>query len=258
MLISFNKYQGAGNDFIIINNLDGELNVIKKENIQALCDRNFGIGADGLILINEAEGYDFEMVYYNSDGLKSTMCGNGGRCAAAYASKSGIIDKAGSFLAADGNHFARIHDDKVAISLKDVEAPSLIKGYHFLDTGSPHFVIPVPDCSKVDVETKGKEFRSSDVFAPGGTNVNFMESRETGIYVRTYERGVEKETLACGTGITAAAISSRWGSSDGDYSVQVETKGGSLTVNFRLNNNKAVDVCLHGPAEFVFEGKIEI
>jgi diaminopimelate epimerase len=258
MLISFNKYQGTGNDFVIIDNRDQFFNHSESETIRLLCDRRFGIGADGLILLETAEGYDFRMIYFNSDGTESTMCGNGGRCVTAFAQKIGLLDKAGTFMAADGIHYVRIHDDLVSLSMKDVDPPVTIKGYHFLDTGSPHYIIPVPDCSTVDVGEKGGELRNSDLFAPGGTNVNFVEKTDNGIFVRTFERGVEDETLSCGTGITASAISSRWGSPDGDYAVRVETRGGTLAVNFNLSSKKVTNICLQGPAEFVFEGKIEI
>lgn len=258
MLISFNKYQGTGNDFILIDNRDNSFIQGKPEIVNHLCSRHLGIGSDGLILIQNHPDFDFEMKYFNADGRESTMCGNGGRCAAAYANKLGIIDKAGEFIAIDGQHYARLHDETVSISMKDVDPPSIIKGMHFLDTGSPHYIVPVPDCNSVDVKIKGRELRESPLFTPGGCNVNFVEKQEGGIKVRTYERGVEDETLSCGTGVTAAAISSKWGSQSGEYSVNVWTPGGSLTVNFRLDNDKVSNVCLQGPVEFVFEGRIDI
>lgn len=258
MKLIFNKYHGAGNDFIMIDNRD---KIIKSSNsgiVSFLCNRHMGIGADGLILINEDENADFSMQYFNSDGNEAGMCGNGGRCAAAFANKAGISGLKGVFKAADGNHSYSIKGNEVSISLNDTPAPSGVDGNHFLNTGSPHYIIYVPDINRVDVFEKGKKTRNSDSFSPGGTNVNFVQHTDGGIYVRTYERGVENETLSCGTGVTAAAISSKWDKGTGKYSVSVKTRGGLLYADFKIGKEKITGIHLRGPAEFVFAGVINI
>lgn len=258
MQIRFNKYQGAGNDFIIIDNRKGITDPEDSELIKHLCDRHRGIGADGLILIYEHDEHDFEMKYFNSDGREGSMCGNGGRCAAAFAEKSGISKKKNTFLAADGVHYSKISDNMISISLRDTAPPSDIRGNHFIDTGSPHYITYVSDLDHVDVPLQGRQARYSESFAPGGTNVNFVEQTDEGICVRTYERGVEAETLSCGTGVTAAAISSQWDKGEGSYKVKVNTRGGILSVSFEIKKTIITNICLSGPAEFVFSGMIDI
>ncbi|MFO7755104.1 MAG: diaminopimelate epimerase [Bacteroidales bacterium] len=258
MRIIFNKYHGTGNDFIIV---DNRKHIIEPENmalIKHLCDRHMGIGADGLILIDEHEEHDFAMKYFNSDGKEGSMCGNGGRCAAAFAMRTGITKGKNSFMASDGVHKTRISANIISISLSDTQPPSNIDGNHFIDTGSPHYIIYVPDSKKVDVLERGRSVRHSDVFAPGGTNVNFVERRDDGILVRTYERGVEDETLSCGTGVTAAAISSKWGNENGLYNVRAITAGGELSVSFNIDETIINNIYLSGPAEFVFAGVMDI
>ena len=254
MKIYFNKYHGTGNDFIIIDNRNGLFNQRDKELIRLMCDRHFGVGADGLMLLSGHEGYDFEMRYFNSDGRESTMCGNGGRCMVAFARKLGLAGEKARFLASDGTHHAVARDGLISLSLADTEPPVKVGGNHFLNTGSPHYIVPVPDVSSMDVVSKGSKLRYSPEFAPGGTNVNFVQATQEGITVRTYERGVEAETLSCGTGVTAAAISSRWGKGTGKQNVKVSTLGGNLEVSFVIEEKKISSVCLTGPAEFVFEG----
>lgn len=258
MKIYFNKYHGTGNDFIIIDNRNRQTGRGNTTLFRKMCDRHFGIGADGLMLLGEKEGYDFEMTYFNSDGNESTMCGNGGRCIVAFARNLGIIENNARFIAPDGLHHARIENNIVSLSMSDVDPPGHVSGDHFINTGSPHFIVPVPDVSKMDVFSMGRKLRMSDSFAPGGTNVNFVETTNDGIIVRTYERGVENETLSCGTGVTAAAISSMWEKGPGKYRVKVKTMGGSLDVSFTIGEKKITSVCLTGPAEFVFSGEIEI
>ena len=258
MKLNFNKFHGTGNDFIIIDNRDNKISTDSTTLFKKLCNRNFGIGADGLILIHNHKQYDFEMRYYNSDGIEGTMCGNGGRCAFAFAQKAGIVNEKTTFAASDGLHSAKQDGDNISLSLNNVSPPVLVNGNHFLNTGSPHYIIPVPNISKVDVSEMGNKLRWSDHFAPGGTNVNFMESNDKIIKVRTYERGVENETLSCGTGITACAISNRLNGRDGRHDVIVEALGGRLEVSFILEKNSASSVWLKGPAEFVFEGEIVV
>ncbi len=226
--------------------------------IKHLCNRHIGVGADGLILVYEHKEHDFEMKYFNSDGREGSMCGNGGRCAAAFAIRTGISKGKDSFMASDGIHKTKISGNIISISLSDTQPPSIIDGNHFIDTGSPHYIIYVTEAKNVDVHDRGRSVRYSEKFAPGGTNVNFVERREDGILVRTYERGVENETLSCGTGVTAAAISSKWGNEDGLYKVKALTAGGGLTVSFNMNKKIINDIYLSGPAEFVFAGVMDI
>ncbi len=257
MQIIFNKYHGAGNDFIIADNRQQVLDPDNETLIRHMCDRHFGIGADGLILLYDHAGHDFEMEYFNADGRKSTMCGNGGRCAVAFALKHGISRNKNTFLAPDGVHSYREKDNIITISMLDTMPPVEINGRNFLNTGSPHYIIDVPDNSKTDVYSKGKEVRWSDDFAPGGTNVNFVEHRDDEIYVRTFERGVEDETLSCGTGVTASAISDKWDNGPGKYKVNVSTPGGKLSVDFEITDKMIKGIYLTGPAEFVFSGVYE-
>jgi diaminopimelate epimerase len=258
MTIPFNKYHGTGNDFIIIDNRNSIFNPVDSKLINRLCDRRFGIGADGLILISTHRDYDFEMKYFNSDGNESSMCGNGGRCAVLFASSSGIAGHKQSFLTSDGKHEALILNDLIYLQMNDVPGFSVKNGEYFLNTGSPHYVKFIKHLKDFDVFTEGKKIRFSDEFSPGGTNVNFVEVFKNCIFVRTYERGVENETLSCGTGVTASAIASVL---DGHFdinSVNVRTPGGNLSVEFKILKDKITDIWLCGPATFVYDGKIEV
>jgi diaminopimelate epimerase len=256
--IPFVKYQGTGNDFILIDNRrTGYLTREDTPLIERMCDRKFGIGADGLILLQETPGYDFEMVYFNSDGRESTMCGNGGRCIVAFARQLGIFDEKCRFLAIDGPHEAVVRDGNwVELKMLDVQQTERGDGFFVLDTGSPHYVVFVEDVSDIDVVENGQAIRYSNRFKKEGINVNFVERRPGGIEVATYERGVEDETLSCGTGVTAAALS--WALSNAENKageLPVSTKGGNLKVRFRPDGNGGfTDVWLCGPAERVFEG----
>lgn len=259
MNIHFYKYQGAGNDFVIADNRNGVIQ-LSKEQVASLCDRRFGIGADGLMLLEEAEGYDFRMVYFNSDGNESTMCGNGGRCIAAFAKKLGV--GAGNnmrFIAIDGPHDATIDaDGTVHLAMQDVSEINVEGGHAILNTGSPHYVQWVDDVDATDVFTNGRSIRNQNEFQPKGINVNFVQRTADGIKVRTYERGVEDETLSCGTGVTAAAIATA-GANTGDFETQITTPGGSLKVTFtKEDEGSATDVILSGPAVLVFEGDVAI
>jgi diaminopimelate epimerase len=258
MITVFNKYQGAGNDFIIIDNRKGFFNADNHELINRLCDRRFGIGADGLILICSSHDYDFEMKYFNSDGKEGSMCGNGGRCSAAFAVKEGIAEKEMYFKAADGVHKASMKGQLITLSMNDVRETKIINGNYFINTGSPHYIIFSDDIENIDVSSKGKEIRMSPDFSPGGTNVNFVQITKTQIFVRTFERGVEAETLSCGTGVTASAIASVLAGHFDSNNVSVRTKGGDLTVSFNKSGKEVTDIRLTGPATFVFEGMIEV
>jgi diaminopimelate epimerase len=258
MTLAFNKYQGAGNDFIIIDNRDEVFNPQNYSLIKNLCDRRFGIGADGLILINRIPEYDFRMVYFNSDGYEGTMCGNGGRCAADFAIRSGIAGKKLRFLATDGIHDAISEDGVIRLKMNDVNRISSVSGNYFINTGSPHYVLFTSGLENLDVYNEGKKLRWSKDFQPGGTNVNFVECEDNGIYVRTFERGVEDETLSCGTGVTASAIATVLSGHFVSGPINVRTKGGNLRVEFENAEGHVKDIWLSGPATFVFEGKINI
>ncbi len=256
MIIPFNKYQGAGNDFIIIDNRTALVNPGDSELINKLCDRRFGIGADGLILISDHKQADFEMKYFNSDGKPGSMCGNGGRCTAHVALKWNIAGKKQKFMAYDGIHEAYVDNEIVRLRMSNVDEYSLIGNNYFINTGSPHYIVFTDDADKLNVFEEGKKLRWSSLFAPGGTNVDFVEVLDNGLYVRTFERGVEDETLACGTGITASAIASVLAGHFDTDSVNVRARGGNLKVELKIRDKKVTDIWLTGPATFVFEGEI--
>ena len=258
MITGFNKYQGTGNDFIIIDNRTLQFEADNTGLISRMCDRRFGIGADGLILVSALKGYDYEMKYFNSDGRESTMCGNGGRCTAAFAARHGIAGKDQRFRAIDGQHNATVLENQVRLSMNDVTDITTVNGNFFLNTGSPHYIVPVNDANGTDVFSEGRKLRYSEPFAPGGTNVNFVEFGRQGIFVRTYERGVEDETLSCGTGVTASAIASVLSGHFVKGNIDVSTKGGKLNVEFRQEGKRITGIWLTGPATFVFDGVIEI
>jgi diaminopimelate epimerase len=254
----FYKYQGTGNDFVILDNRNGAYDSLNTKQIKFLCDRRFGIGGDGLMLLNTKEGYDFEMKYYNSDGGESTMCGNGGRCLVKFAHHLGIHKEKFHFMASDGPHEAEIDfDGTVSLKMKDVAGIKDYHGDYILDTGSPHYVKVTEDVTEMDVYKVGKHIRNSNGFEKEGINVNFVEQiKDDEILVRTYERGVENETLSCGTGVTASALVC-YHNENGFNDVTVITRGGKLTVEFtRLGDKGFTDIWLCGPAEKVFEGNI--
>jgi diaminopimelate epimerase len=261
MKISFEKYQGTGNDFVIVDNRKKEYLALTASHIRHICDRRFGIGGDGLMLLNEKSGYDFEMKYYNADGREGSMCGNGGRCLVKFAYQLGIHKTVYHFLAADGPHEAEIDTDGVvSLKMQDVNRVSKFHGDYLLNTGSPHYVRMVGDVMNVDVFKKGRDIRYSKDFEQDGVNVNFVEQLpdEDKILVRTYERGVEDETWSCGTGVTAAALIC-YHNENGFNDVGVKTLGGTLTVEFdRVDDNHYTNIWLSGPAERVFDGIIEI
>jgi len=258
MELHFSKYQGTGNDFVIIDNRDG-LIFLKAETVKLLCDRKFGIGGDGLMLLNSRDGYDFEMKYFNSDGNEGTMCGNGGRCLTQFAYDSGIKKDKFLFIAIDGEHQANINENWINLKMKDVDTIEEFEGGYILNTGSPHFVKPVDDVMNENVYEVGHELRYSERFMPDGINVNFVESPEDGeIIVRTYERGVEAETLSCGTGVTASAIVFAQ-EGFGFNRLDVTTLGGKLAVEFyKTESGKFDNIWLCGPAKFVFKGVINV
>lgn len=260
MTIKFYKYQGTGNDFIILDNRNNEYSSLTTMQINRLCDRRFGIGADGLMMLNNKEGYDFEMIYHNADGKEGSMCGNGGRCMVKFAYHLGIVETTYKFIATDGEHEAEIDTDGiVSLKMKDVNTVQDYHGDHILDTGSPHYIKMVGDVMSYDVYQKGKDIRYSSQFNDKGINVNFVEQRdEDHIVVRTYERGVEDETFSCGTGVTASALVN-YHNENGFNEVIVITKGGRLSVEFdKVGENNFANIWLCGPAEKVFEGSVEL
>jgi diaminopimelate epimerase len=259
MTIHFYKYQGTGNDFVILDNRNEEYEGLTSAQIKFLCDRRFGIGADGLMLLNLLQGYDFEMKYYNADGGESSMCGNGGRCLVQFANDVGIKNSSYNFLAIDGPHEA-LFDEKgwVQLKMKDVSTIKNHDGDAILDTGSPHFVRIVDDVRHHNVVDEGKHIRYSKEYEEQGINVNFVEIEDRRIYVRTYERGVENETYSCGTGVTASALVCAHNDL-GFNRVEVQTLGGNLAVEFKKHENDTFnDIWLCGPATFVFKGEITL
>jgi diaminopimelate epimerase len=260
MRIHFYKYQGTGNDFVIIDNRELECNTLTQRQVAFLCHRRFGIGADGLMLLNSQTGYDFEMKYYNSDGRESTMCGNGGRCLVKFAGDKGLIRSTYKFKAIDGDHEATVtNEGDIALKMNDVQNVRTWHGDYILNTGSPHLVHLVNNVMALDVYDKGRAIRFSDEFKQQGINVNFVEQTDEPdkIIVRTYERGVEDETLSCGTGVTAAALVCPH-NDNGFNRVEVTTKGGKLSVEYDKTDSVFENIWLVGPAQRVFEGFIEI
>ncbi|WP_336689515.1 MULTISPECIES: diaminopimelate epimerase [unclassified Chryseobacterium] len=254
--MEFYKYQGTGNDFVMIDNRSGEWDDLSIENIQKLCDRRFGIGADGLIKINTAKGYDFEVDYYNSDGSKS-FCGNGARCSVAFAFFLDIFEGSCKFTAIDGEHIAEIHNGIVKLKMSDVTTISNDGEDTVMDTGSPHYVKYVEDIVNYNVFAEGNGIRNSENYKEKGINVNFMEKiSDDEIFVRTYERGVEDETYSCGTGVTASALT--FLQNNNLISVKVKTLGGNLKVYAEKNGDTFQNIWLEGPAKQVFRGKIDL
>lgn len=258
MKLQFFKYQGTGNDFVMIDNRQNIFNKKDTKQIAFLCDRRFGIGADGLILLESHDTLDFKMVYYNSDGNESTMCGNGGRCITAFAKFLGIIDKEAEFEAIDGFHKSLIENDVVKLQMQDVKSVDSHKGHVFLNTGSPHHVQLEQNLNEMDVKTHGSKIRYGEPYNETGSNVNFVNKITGDIFaVRTYERGVEDETLSCGTGVTAVALAMHYTGQTKNNLVTLHTLGGELKVSFEKVNDSYKNVWLIGPATQVFKGEIE-
>ncbi len=259
MQIKFYKYQGTGNDFIIFDNRN---NIIDRNNdawVAKICDRRFGIGADGVMFLEDHKEYDFQMIYYNADGRESSMCGNGGRCMVNFVRMLGTDKDKYRFLAVDGVHEATINNEIVSLKMQNVA--SVITGENIwqLNTGSPHYITFVEGLDKMDIKKAGAVIRYNEAFMPDGINVNFLEERNGALYIRTYERGVEDETLSCGTGVTAAAIcyALKKQVSTGTHIVELKTMGGPLQVALtKTAQNSFEDIWLIGPGELVFEGLV--
>jgi diaminopimelate epimerase len=257
MLIPFSKYHGTGNDFIMIDNRSLGLELNQKQ-IAQLCDRRFGIGADGLILL-EVEDSIVKMVYYNSDGAPSSMCGNGGRCFVTFCQNLEVLSESGEFLAVDGMHPFKMVGTEVSLKMGDVESIESIGEDVYLDTGSPHYITMVDEVLDIDIINDAHKIRYNNRFAAEGTNVNFVEMMDGITHIRTYERGVEDETLSCGTGATACAIAMHHLGNVSETEVPVKVLGGKVTIGFEPQTNGSYsNIWLTGPTAHVFDGTTEI
>ncbi len=261
MKINFYKYHGTGNDFVMLDGRSKKFVFPTEKQINQLCHRQFGIGADGLIVIIKSKKADFEMLYFNADGKPGSMCGNGGRCTISFAKELGLIKNKTQFLAYDGAHEGTI-DQKGIVSLKMNDVKGIkAKAQDFeLNTGSPHYIIFRHKIDTLDVFTEGQKIRYNKVYTKKGINVNFVEIKKNELFVRTYERGVENETLSCGTGVTAAAIAfANLEKKKKLYAISIQTPGGKLKVNFKTkDHNYFTDIQLTGPATLVYQGQINI
>lgn len=254
MIIEFYKYQGTGNDFIMIDDREKEFDLTDNDLIAALCERRMGIGADGLILLREHDTLDFEMIYFNADGKQSSMCGNGGRCIIAFAQMLEMIEDETTFMAIDGEHKGRLMDDGIYLQMQDVKEIEGVGDGLVLNTGSPHYIEMVDELDYIDVDKQGRKIRNSAPFKKDGINVNFVLDASE-LQVRTYERGVEAETLSCGTGVVATAIAMHYANCIEETLVNVKTKGGELTVSFEEFNGSYRNIWLSGEASMVFAGE---
>ncbi len=257
--IPFVKYHGAGNDFILIDQRETKyITTEETEKVRQLCDRHLGIGADGLMLIQYCDDFDFEMIYFNPDGSLGMFCGNGARCIVAFAKALGVIRNKARFKAADGSHFAFILEDNwVELKMGDVTDIETVENDFFLNTGTDHYVTFVEDAYQIDVNTEGKKIRNNERFKTAGVNVNFVSESENGFRIATFERGVEAETLACGTGITAAAICFAIKKEQKvRFPIKIQAKGGNLEVRFEKKEDTYSELWLCGPTKKVYDGKI--
>ena len=259
MKINFSKYNGAGNDFILIDDRENLIND-NKSLISYLCNRHFGIGGDGLIILKESNNSDFEILHYTSDGNLGSLCGNGSRCAVLFAYNKDIISKKTVFHAFDGIHNAEILDNGLIRMEMKVNSDIVSNTYGtWLDTGSPHLVIEKNDTDKLDVNNEGRLIRYNDFYKEEGVNVNFVEKvSDDQFKIRTYERGVENETLACGTGSTASAICMNFLGKTNSNNITMQCKGGDLNVQFNISGKDYRGISITGPAKLVFEGVIEV
>lgn len=259
MKILFNKYEGTGNDFIVVRNVPEVISSADSLLISRLCDRHFGIGADGLILVEDAEEYDFRMIYFNSDGSQGSMCGNGGRCASHFAMKTMTGFRDLTFMADDGPHTARpLDENSIEISIGNVHEVRQTPDGFFVNTGVPHLVIFTDNTEIEDFVSFARPLRFAERYAPDGVNVNLVQVAGNDLTIRTYERGVEDETLACGTGVTASAIAAAKAGKIVTTHPHILVRGGKLSVRFTPDDNGASGIYLAGPATFVFRGEIEI
>ncbi len=257
MNIEFYKYQGTGNDFVMIDNRQDTFDKNNTNLIAQICNRHFGVGADGLILLENHSEVDFKMIYYNADGNESSMCGNGGRCITAFANFLEIISDIATFEAIDGIHHSIIEEDVVKLQMQDVPTVQKHEHHLFLNTGSPHHVQMAPDLEFLDVKAEGSKIRYGAPYFKDGSNVNFVKKLcEDSFLVRTYERGVEDETLSCGTGVTAVALAMNYIGETKKNSVSLQTQGGKLQVEFERNDVGYSNIWLIGTATQVFKGTV--
>jgi len=257
MELHFHKYQGTGNDFIILDNRHLHFPKNDTNLVARLCDRRYGIGADGLLLLEDDNSSDFNMIYFNSDGNLGSMCGNGGRCLVAFANTLGLVDGKVNFLASDGLHEAKIKGEQVSLKMSDVAMIDKKKKSFFLDTGSPHHVQLVEDLKNFEVSKEGRRIRYG-VYGEKGSNINFVKQLSPDTFmVRTYERGVEDETYSCGTGVTAVALAMHYAEKTKNTKVNIRTRGGDLSVRFKAVEGGYKDVFLEGPATFVYKGTMQ-
>lgn len=257
MQLTFYKYQGTGNDFVMIDNRQQVFDKTDTKRVSFLCDRRFGIGADGLILLEDHDTADFKMVYYNADGNESSMCGNGGRCIAAFAKYLGIVENSATFEAIDGMHEATIDNAIVSLKMQDVSNIEKHGTHVFLDTGSPHHVQLETHLKELELKTKGSEIRYGSPYNEAGSNVNFVSKNSSDNFsVRTYERGVEDETLSCGTGVTAVALAMHYIGETEKNTIALQTQGGLLKVSFEKAEKGYKNIWLIGPATQVYKGEI--
>jgi len=256
MIIEFYKYQGTGNDFIMIDDREKFFNIKDHALITALCERKMGIGADGLILLQDHDEFDFKMIYFNSNGQQSSMCGNGGRCIVSFAKTLEIISNETTFMAIDGVHQAKINVDGVLLKMNDVEKIESVDDGLVLDTGSPHYIQMVDKLDSINVPKEGRKIRNSDLFKKEGINVNFV-LYDSDLEVRTYERGVEDETLSCGTGVVATAIAMHYANVITENIIKIKTKGGVLIVSFEEFNGIYRNIWLSGDVSMVYAGDFE-
>jgi diaminopimelate epimerase len=255
-MTAFYKYQGTGNDFVIVDNRGLHFPDSNTDYVRSICDRRFGVGADGLMLLEDSKDYDFVMRYYNADGKEGSMCGNGGRCIVAFANMLGIIEKETRFFAVDGVHQAKISGGIVALEMQNLSEIEDLGTALLMDTGSPHYVQKVADVATLELIPLAHAIRYSSRFEEEGTNVNFVSYFESNFKMRTYERGVENETLACGTGATAVALAlNYWDAVDSPIKLIVE--GGLLEVSFEKKELGYENIWLTGPAEMVFKGELK-
>lgn len=254
---TFYKYQGTGNDFVMIDNRLLTFDKNDTKYVRRLCNRRFGIGADGLILLEHHNEHDFRMVYYNADGNESTMCGNGGRCIVAFAKFLGMIQNSTTFEAIDGLHHAKIESEIVQLQMQDVPRLEQFESHVFLNTGSPHHVQLQENLAELQVKESGSKIRYGAPYHQSGSNVNFVSKVSDAVFsVRTYERGVEDETLSCGTGVTAVALAMNFIGETTKNHITLNTQGGILEVAFKNKDEGYTDIWLIGPAVQVFKGEV--
>ena len=258
MQLKFSKYHGTGNDFIMVYNHNDSY-CFSQSDVKKMCDRRFGVGADGLIIINKTFDADFKMIYYNSDGFEGSMCGNGARCAVSFAKELELIQNQCEFLAYDGMHKGLILENGfVSIEMVDVSTIDLTNNIWKIDTGSPHLICFSDNVLEIDVRKEGASIRNSSDYIENGINVNFVEESNKELYTRTYERGVEDETLSCGTGAIASAIAAYESGLLNSDSIKVNVLGGQLEVSFSKVGSKYSNIHLIGPTKFVFNGEVDI